>query len=238
MKKALGYVYNSCELITIELMQEIAKARQNHEVIGLGIETDEFFLGKHGRNPLTNFEDRMAIAKSISGVDFVFKIDDEEDYEPQSYTVPEKKQIPSKVYGVAYAPGTYDLFHRGHLEHLMEVKSMCDILVVGVNSDELVFTNKQKHTKLSASDRIAVVKNLRFVDYVFEVTTNEKKIANDWVKQNVGRPINVIVVGSDLKGQDFQNSEGIPILFTERDPELMKVRCSTYFREELKKLQS
>lgn len=179
MKKALGYVYDSCELITIELMQEIEKARQNHEVIGLGIQTDEFFLKKNGRNPLTTFEDRMAIAKSIAGVDFVFKIDDEEDYESQSYIVPEKEQIASKKYTVAYAPGTYDLFHRGHLEHLMEVKSMCDILVVGVNSDELVYANKQKHTKLSASDRIAVVKNLKFVDYVFEVTTNDKKVAND-----------------------------------------------------------
>ena len=238
MKKALGYVYNSCELITIELMNEISKARKNHEVIGIGIETDDFFEKKHGRKPLTLFDDRFAIAKSIAGVDFVFKIDSNEDYEPQSYAVSEKEPIPSKMYKVAYAPGTYDLFHRGHLEHLLEVKSMCDILVVGVNSDELVYSNKQKHTKLSVSDRIAIVKNLKFVDYVFEVTTNEKKIANDLVKEIVGHPIDVIVVGSDLKGQDFQNPEGIPILFTERDPELMKIRSSTYFREELNKLQN
>lgn len=238
MKKALGYVYNSCELITVELVQAIANARENHEVVGIGLETDEFFEKTHGRKPLTPFDDRLSIAKSIAGVDFVFKIDDEEDYESQVYIIPNATENTAKKYHIAYAPGTYDLFHGGHLEHLMEVKSMCDILVVGVNSDELVYTNKKKHTKLSASERIAVVKNLKFVDYVFEVTTNDKKAANDWVKDTIGMPIDVIFLGSDLKNQDFQNSEGIPILFTERDPELMKIRCSTYFRDELTKLQS
>ena len=34
--------------------------------------------------------------------------------------------------------GTYDLFHQGHLEHLTEAFSKCEILVVGINDDELV----------------------------------------------------------------------------------------------------
>lgn len=119
----------------------------------------------------------------------------------------------------------------------MEVKSLCDILMVGVNSDDLVWKNKQKKTKLSEKDRINVVNNLKFVDYVYLVTTNQKSIANDWAKENIGCPIDVIFVGSDLKNQDFQNIENIPIIFTERDPVLMAKRSSSYYRNLLNKLQ-
>ena len=42
---------------------------------------------------------------------------------------------------VGYTTGVYDLFHIGHLNILKNAKSMCDKLIVGVSTDQLVKKN-------------------------------------------------------------------------------------------------
>ena len=39
---------------------------------------------------------------------------------------------------VGYTTGVFDLFHIGHLIMLKNAKSLCDKLIVGVTTDELV----------------------------------------------------------------------------------------------------
>ena len=39
---------------------------------------------------------------------------------------------------VGFTNGCFDIIHAGHLKYLNEAKSLCDILVVAVNSDESV----------------------------------------------------------------------------------------------------
>lgn len=188
--------------------------------------------------PIKPFSDREKLIKSLKGVDFTFELNSEQDLLPEIEIISQNDLLDIKKYHVGYAPGTYDLFHEGHLEHLFEVKSLCDILIVGVNSDDLVWKNKKKKTKLDEKTRITIVQNLNFVDYAFLVKTNNKSVANSWAKKHVGHAIDVIFLGSDLKNQDLHNQSGIPVIFTERDPVLMKKRCSTYYREVISKLQN
>ncbi len=66
---------------------------------------------------------------------------------------------------IGYTSGVYDLFHIGHLNLLKNAKSLCDKLVVGVTSDELV-SYKNKKSVIPHSERLEIVRNIKCVDAV------------------------------------------------------------------------
>lgn len=230
MKKDLGIMKSGVEFITLSLLEQIDEMRKDFSQIAIGVFSDELFEKLFGRKPLKRYEERVRLANSIKGVNFVFKAEDGMglDFLPPIY----EPSVGPRRFHVAYVPGTYDLLHEGHLQHLLECRELCDILVVGVNSDALVYANKGKHTSMSEDERLQVVENLKFVDHVYLVSTNSKKIVNEWVKEKVGAPIDVILMGSDLRGNKHEdNPTNIPILFTERDPLFQKTNSSSYWRD-------
>jgi len=66
---------------------------------------------------------------------------------------------------VGYTSGVYDLFHIGHLNLLKNAKGLCDRLIVGVSSDELV-AYKNKQAVIPHQERMEIVRNIKFVDSV------------------------------------------------------------------------
>lgn len=66
---------------------------------------------------------------------------------------------------IGYTAGVFDLFHIGHLNLLKNAKGMCDRLIVGVTTDELV-RYKNKSSVIPFSERIEIVRNIKFVDAV------------------------------------------------------------------------
>lgn len=91
--------------------------------------------------------------------------------------------------------GTFDLFHIGHLNLLMNARKLGDKLVVGVSSDFLNITKKNKLPIIPLYERLRIIKSLKCVDDVFieESITIESKfkyayeigasifaIADDW----------------------------------------------------------
>ena len=64
-----------------------------------------------------------------------------------------------------YTSGVYDLFHVGHLNLLKNAKGLCDYLIVGVTSDELV-SYKNKRAVICHPERMEIVRNIKFVDAV------------------------------------------------------------------------
>lgn len=68
-----------------------------------------------------------------------------------------------KIVGYAYVVA--DLIHVGHLNHLEVCKSLCDILIVGVLTDDATMEKKPKPI-IPFSDRLRMVKALKCVDSV------------------------------------------------------------------------
>lgn len=98
-----------------------------------------------------------------------------------------------KEFKIGYTTGVFDMFHIGHLNILAHAKQLCDVLVVGVSTDELVMEYKQRAPVIPYEDRVAIVSAIKHVDQVVPQTSMDKLSA---VKQ-IGA--DVVFVGSDWK---------------------------------------
>lgn len=78
-----------------------------------------------------------------------------------------KLDLQGKIIGVT--SGCFDLFHFYHLRYLERCAAQCDFLIVGVDSDTLVYHNKNKIPVITEHHRIAVVDSLKCVDAVFQM---------------------------------------------------------------------
>jgi glycerol-3-phosphate cytidylyltransferase len=112
-----------------------------------------------------------------------------------------------KKFKVGYTTGVFDLFHIGHLNILKRSKELCEFLIVGVSTDELVSSYKHKSPVIPYDERVAIVEAIRYVDKVVPQETRDKIAAHD--KYN----FDVMFVGDD-----WRNSE----IFAKAEKELKK----------------
>ena len=102
--------------------------------------------------------------------------------------------MPAKKYKIGYTTGVFDLFHVGHLNILRRAKEQCEILIVGVSTDELVQTYKHKIPVIPYAERKAIVEAIRYVDRVVPQVTMDKTVAWQDLK------FDVVFHGDDWKG--------------------------------------
>lgn len=99
-----------------------------------------------------------------------------------------------KHYKIGYTTGVFDLFHIGHLNVLRNAKSMCDILIVGVSTDELVQHEKNKTPVIPFDERLQIVEAIKYVDKVVPQINKNKMQA--WEQYH----FDAMFVGSDWQG--------------------------------------
>ncbi len=68
---------------------------------------------------------------------------------------------------IGYAPGTFDLFHIGHLNLLRNARKHCDILIAGVVADEIAFRVKGVVPVIPVADRLEILRCIKFVDSAY-----------------------------------------------------------------------
>ncbi|UDQ96956.1 adenylyltransferase/cytidyltransferase family protein [Lentisphaerota bacterium WC36G] len=108
----------------------------------------------------------------------------------------EKKKV------VGYTTGVYDLFHIGHLNLLRNAKGMCDTLIIGCSSDEVVKEMKNKLPVIPFNERVEILEAIPYVDVVVEQGIDDykdKMVA--WEKYK----FDILFVGSDWQGTDKWN---------------------------------
>ena len=87
---------------------------------------------------------------------------------------------------IGYTAGVFDLFHIGHLNLLKSAKGMCDKLIVGVSTDELV-KYKGKTPVIPFPDRIEIVRSIKYVDAA---------VAQDHAANQITGQINAFFAGN------------------------------------------
>ena len=119
-----------------------------------------------------------------------------------------------KKYKIGYTTGVFDMFHIGHLNILKRSKEMCECLIVGVSTDELVETSKNKKPIIPFEERCEIIRAIKYVDKVVPQTNKNKFEA--WKNYK----FNVMFVGSDWKGKPLfmkaekeLNSVGVQVVY-------------------------
>lgn len=102
-----------------------------------------------------------------------------------------------KKYKIGYTTGVFDLFHVGHLNILSRSKELCEFLIVGVSTDELVKSYKQRMPVIPYNERVAIVEAIKYVDKVVPQETRDKMAAYENYK------FDVMFVGDDWKGNEL-----------------------------------
>ena len=74
---------------------------------------------------------------------------------------------------IGYTSGVFDLFHVGHLNLLRNARALCDKLIVGVTTDDLV-SYKFKKAVIPFTERMEIVRSVKFVDAVIPQETLNK----------------------------------------------------------------
>ena len=112
------------------------------------------------------------------------------------------KQLQENGKKVVFTNGVFDILHIGHLTYLEEARGLGDVLIVGVNSDRSVKTNKGDKRPINPEEnRAEMLLGLKFVDFtvIFDEKTPENLL--DLLKPDIH------VKGGDYKKEDLPETE-------------------------------
>ncbi|PKK89603.1 MAG: glycerol-3-phosphate cytidylyltransferase [Candidatus Wallbacteria bacterium HGW-Wallbacteria-1] len=135
---------------------------------------------------------------------------------------------------IGYTTGVFDLFHIGHLNMLKNARAMCDRLIVGVSTDELV-SYKNRKAVIPFEERMEIIRNIKCVDAVIAQENMDKMEA--WRKLK----FDVMFVGDDWYNTEKWNTfedefvkVGVRIIYFP----YTRNTSSTLLNETLEKLRS
>jgi glycerol-3-phosphate cytidylyltransferase len=118
-------------------------------------------------------------------------------------------------YGITFS--AFDLLHAGHVKMLEEAKSICDYLIVGLQTDPtLDRPNKNKPTQ-TVVERYIQLKACKFVDEIVPYATEQ-----DLLDVLQSFQIDIRIVGDEyldknFTGRAYCEEKGIELYFNSRD---------------------
>ena len=87
---------------------------------------------------------------------------------------------------VGYTSGVFDILHPGHVEYLEAARALVDVLIVGLNSDSSVKSNKGDLRPIcSEQERAEVLAGLTAVDHIFVFSERNNNLNVELLKPSL-----------------------------------------------------
>ena len=147
--------------------------------------------------------------------------------------------LPDNMIGkpIGFTCSTFDLLHAGHILMLAECKTICDHLIVGVQSDPTIDRPNTKNKPVqSIVERFVQLSAVKFVDEIIVYDTEK-----DLEDLLMFLPITVRIIGEEYKDKEFTGKQicedrGIKIWYNSRNHRFSssELRNRTYESEKKK----
>ena len=148
--------------------------------------------------------------------------------------------LPDHIVGkpVGFTCSTFDLLHAGHILMLAEAKSICDYLIVGVQSDPTIDRHDVKNKPVqSIVERYVQLSAVKFIDEIIVYDTEK-----DLEDLLMFLPITIRIIGEEYRdkaftGKNICEDRGIKIFYNSRTHRFSssELRQRTYQSELSKK---
>ena len=118
---------------------------------------------------------------------------------------------------VGFTCSTFDLLHAGHVMMLREAKTVCDYLIVGLQTDPSIDRPEKNKPVQTLLERYIQLNAISYVDEIVPYAT--ERDLEDILSMY---PINIRVLGEEYRTKDFTGKEicksrDIQIYFNKRD---------------------
>lgn len=93
---------------------------------------------------------------------------------------------------------TFDLFHAGHIMMLKEAKSVCDYLIVGLQTDPTIDRSTKNKPVQGIFERYVQLQACKYVDEIVVYATEKEllDVLNSY-------PIDIRIIGEEYKDKEF-----------------------------------
>lgn len=130
---------------------------------------------------------------------------------------------PGQIVGLT--SGCFDLPHFYHLQYLQRCAAQCDVLIVGVDADDLILAQKGKAPAMPEHQRTAMIAALRCVDVVFTLR-NLKDL------QLAGTSAHVLFKNNpQIYGQPIIGAETATLVII---PDIQEIQSTTELKQKIR----
>lgn len=118
---------------------------------------------------------------------------------------------------VGFTCSTFDLLHAGHVQMLRDAKSVCDYLIVGLQTDPTIDRKEKNKPIQTIVERYVQLQAVKYVDEIISYST--EKDLEDILSMY---QINIRIMGEEYRdknftGKDICQKRGIQFYFNKRD---------------------
>lgn len=141
---------------------------------------------------------------------------------------------------VGFTCSTFDLFHAGHIMMLKEAKSVCDHLIVGLQTDPTIDRKEKNKPVQTIFERYVQLEACKYVDEIVVYGT-EKELVDILLSY----PIDVRILGIEYMDKEFTGKKecaarNIELYFNTRQHSFSttELRNRVVYAEDIKRMQN